>query len=134
MDARLKAEIELVKAKYPDVQYGDNPPWVFIPDFSLQKDILNKEKTRLLFMIPPGYPVTAPDDFFVDAELRLANGEAPPNFNNGSRSSNGSEAPIGESWAWFSWHPNGWRPASEIQDGDNLLSYIRGVSMCLRGE
>lgn len=135
MHERVRREIELLKGKYPDLRHGDNIEWVLIPDYSLPKDRYNKTQTKVLFIIPPGYPNTGPDNFFVDADLRLKDGGMPPALNPGPQSSSGT-APIPGDWAWFSWHPKDkeWRPASNLEDGDNLITFLRGVSMCLRGE
>lgn len=132
MYERVRQEIDLLKQKYPQVQHGEQLNWVFIPDYPLP-DGYNKENTRLLWNLPAGYPETASDDFFVDGDLRQKDGSNPPNMNIGPIASSGL-APIVGNWAWFSWHPDVWRPAANIAEGDNLLSFLRAVNMCLRGE
>jgi hypothetical protein len=133
MHERVKREIEMVQEKHPGLQHGEQLNWVLIPDYPLPPDRYNKERTKLLFVIPPGYPNTGPDDFFVDADLRLKDGGQPPGLNPGSNSSSGP-APLPGEWAWFSWHPASWRPAATIEGGDNLFTFLRSVNMCLRGE
>lgn len=128
MHERVKQEIELFRARFPSVQHGEHFDWVMIPDYPLPDGRFNKGVTKLLFVIPPGYPNTPPDNFFVDSDLRLANGGNPPAFN-----ATGSP-PIPGSWGWFSWHQVRWHPVATIEGGDNLLSYLRSVNMCLRGE
>src|SRR5262249_25457506 len=92
----------------------------------------NKAQFRVLYNIPPGYPNTGPDNFFVDADLKLSDGNNPPGLNAGANSSSGP-APIAGDWAWFSWHPVSWRPAATIEAGDNLITFLRGVGLCLQG-
>lgn len=133
MHERVKQEIDLLRAKYPTLQAGENLDWVLIPEYSLPPARFNKDKTKLLFVIPPGYPNTAPDNFFVDVVLRLNDGSQAAGFNQGANSSSGN-APVAEDWGWFSWHPNVWRPAATIEGGDNLITYLRAVNACLRGE
>lgn len=133
MHERVRAEIELLKKQFPELRYGDQLDWVLIPELVPPAGRFNKKNTKVLFKIPPGYPQTGPDNFFVDADLRLSNGTPPPAFNIGSQSSNGP-APIEGSWGWFSWHPQGWRPAEAIEGGDNLVGFVRGINLCLRGE
>ncbi len=133
MHERVKRELELFKEKYPSVEHGEQFNWVLIPEYSLPLGRFNKSSTKLLFSVPPGYPNTAPDDFFVDGDLRLNGGGTPPAFNLGSNSSSGPARVAGD-WGWFSWHPVSWRPAAAIEGGDNLLTFLRGVNMCLRGE
>ena len=134
MYERVQQEIELLKLKYPELQHGDQLNWVLIPKYPLP-DLYNKSQTQLLWNVPPGYPQTAPDDFFVDGDLRLKNGNPPASFNQGANSSSGP-APIAGNWGWVSWHPEQgkWQPAAEIEKGDNLLTFLRSVNIYLRGE
>lgn len=133
MHERVKQEIVKVVKAYPDLQFGDQLNWILLPNYPLPPDRFNKKQSRLLFVLPSGYPNTGPDNFFVDADLRLKNGSAPPGFKPGAKSSTG-HAPISDNWGWFSWHPISWRPAATIEAGDNLLTFLRSVNMCLRGE
>src|ERR1700692_2070370 len=133
MQQRVSEEIELLKKQFVDLQHGDQFNWVLIPELVLPSERYNKAHTKMLFSIPIGYPQTGPDNFFVDNDLRLKNGTNPQAFNIGSKASNGS-APIPGDWSWFSWHPQTWCPAATIEGGDNLLGFVRGVNLCLRGE
>lgn len=135
MYERVKEEIELLRQKFPDLKHGESLDWVLLPEYLLLPSFFNKDQTKLMWIIPQGYPQTAPDDFFVDADLRLKNGSNPPSFNLGPKSSSGL-APVPGEWAWFSWHPQQgkWKPAADINKGDNLLTFLRSVNICLRGE
>ncbi len=133
MHERVRQEIELLKRQFPDLRHGDQLDWVLIPELVLPAGRFNKASTKVLFRIPVGYPQTGPDDFFVDGDLRLKDGTNPPAFNPGSQSSSGP-APVEGNWGWFSWHPQGWRPAATIEGGDNLLGFVRTINLCLRGE
>jgi hypothetical protein len=133
MHERVKQEIEMLKQSYPLLQHGDQLNWVLIPDFKLPPDRFNKTSTKILFTIPPGYPNTGPDNFFVDGDLRLKDGNKAPAFNEGSQSSSGPALMAGE-WGWFSWHPQGWTPAATVEKGDNLVTFVKSINMCLRGE
>lgn len=134
MHERVRLEFELVRVKYPEAQHGDQYHWVLIPAYPIPPDRYNKTHTNILFAIPPGYPNTGPDNFFVDGDLRLKSGAPAPGWNSGPNSSSGP-APLNGEWGWFSWHPSiPWRPAAGIEEGDNLLTFLRGINMCLRGE
>jgi hypothetical protein len=133
MHERVRQELELPKRQFPELRHGDQLDWVLIPELVLPVGRFNKTSTKVLFRIPVGYPQTGPDNFFVDADLRLKDGANPPAFNHGPQSSSGP-APIEGNWGWFSWHPQAWRPAATIEDGDNLLGFIRSINLCLRGE
>lgn len=135
MHERVAQEIELVREKYPGLQHGERLDWVLIPDYPLPPNRFTQNRTALLFAIPPGYPNTGPDDFFVDGDLRLKDGGCAPAFSAGPNSSSGP-APVSGNWGWFSWHPQSgqWRPAATVEGGDNLLTFLRAVNVCLRGE
>ncbi|MCC7165473.1 MAG: hypothetical protein IT331_23450 [Anaerolineae bacterium] len=133
MYERVRQEIELLKNKYPNLVHGEQLSWVLIPKYKLPAGRFNKGGTKLLFVLPAGYPNTGIDNFFVDVDLRLHDGGNPSGFNIGSNSSSGA-APIAGDWAWFSWHPAEWRPAATVEAGDNLLTFLHGVNLCLQGQ
>jgi len=125
MKERIMEEIELLREKYPSVQTGDNLDWLMIPDFPLPGH-WNRPQTKLLFLIPPSYPHTPPDNFYVETGLRLVNGNKPSNYNEGAG------VPVGGSWGCFSWHAEKWQPSSSSSEGDNFLSFIKSVNIRLR--
>lgn len=129
----MKDEVEQLRVKYPQLLHGQNYEWILVPDFRLPVDRFNKEQSRLLVIVPSGYPSTPPDDFFVDGDLRLRAGGTPPAMNLGPNSSSGV-APVAGEWAWFSWHAANWSLSSTVTGGDNLVTYLRSVNACLRGE
>jgi hypothetical protein len=133
MNDRVRAEIDLLRKKFPALEHGEKLNWVLIPAYPLPPGRFNQNQTRLLFAIPLGYPNTGPDNFFVDVILRLKDGGNPLAFNANSNSSTGAVPILGD-WGWFSWHPQSWRPSASIEGGDNLMTFLRGVSLCLRGE
>jgi hypothetical protein len=133
MHQRVREEIELLQRQCPDLQHGDQLDWVLFPELVLPAGRFNKERTKVLFRIPVGYPQTGPDNFFTDADLRLKDGTNQPGFNVGSNSSSGP-APLPGEWGWLSWHPQSWRPAATVAGGDNLLGFVRSINLRLRGE
>lgn len=134
MIERLAAELAHISARHDNVQSDGECSYVLIPEFLLPPGQFNKEHTKLLFAVPieRGYPMVGPDDFFVDSDLRLADGSPAPGFNEGRDSSSGA-APVEGNWGWFSWHPDTWRPSASIEDGDNLMTFLRSVRSCLEG-
>lgn len=134
MNPRVREEIDLVRQKYPDMQHDDAGVWLHFPEYPLPNGRYKTAQTRLAIVIPPGYPITPIDNVFVEAGLRLSDGALPPAYQEGNLPIN--PFPLPGSWGWFSWHPqpNEWRPAATVQGGDNLLTFLRAVNMCLRGE
>jgi hypothetical protein len=94
MKERIREEIELLRKKYPSLQNADNFDWVMIPDLPLPGH-WNRTQTKLLFLIPPTYPHTPPDNFYVETGLRLKNGNNPSNYREGAG------VPVGGAWASF---------------------------------
>ena len=132
MHTRVAEEIAILRERYPELQHDEQFRWVMLPDVALPPGRFNKERTRLLFNIPPSYPSAGPDNFFVDGDLKLKDGSNPPGLNLGANSGSGSAAVEGN-WSWFSWHPALWRATAILLDGDNLLTFVRGANMCLQG-
>jgi len=65
----------------------------------------NKERTSVRYVIPVGYPFAAPDCFWADRDLSLANGVRP-------QATNVQVIPeANEDGLWFSWHVQGWNPS-----------------------
>jgi hypothetical protein len=118
---RRKKEFDLIRSKYRAVEAGPNLEWVRIDHFQLPPG-WNKEEVALLILIRPGYPTTPPDNFLVDNDLRLENGELPGSISQG-------QSHLGQSWLQFSYHvdPADWNPGTNILDGHNLLTFLVGV-------
>jgi hypothetical protein len=73
----------------------------------------SKTTTQVRFIAPVGYPLSRPDCFWADNDLRLKNGQTPKN-------TSGNPIPhVGGGYLWFSWHVSSWNPNS-----DNLLTYL----------
>lgn len=123
MRARLQREFELVAQRYGELELTEDVTWVVIKSLTLPAG-WSAAVTRLLLMIPAGYPATPPDNFAIEAKIRLANGGEPGNLA-------GRISHAGREWLQFSWHVvdgvAGWAPHAEIERGDNLLTFVLGV-------
>lgn len=117
---RWLEELRLVEASYGTIEAGPELAWFIIPRWTLIVG-WNKDQTPLLVQRPPGYPVTPPDNFYVDPELRLAGGAKPGNAD--------LESQAARSWLRFSYHveQSDWSPHAEIGKGHNLLTFLHGV-------
>ncbi len=121
MTDRWKTELKMVEAKHGPIETGPDLAWFIIPGWTLPGG-WSKDQTSLLVLIPPGYPVTPPDNFYADADLRLSGGGVP-----GSTS---AESQAGRQWLRFSYHVEGgdWSPHADPEHGHNLLTFLRGVA------
>jgi hypothetical protein len=79
-----------------------------------------------LILIPPGYPITPPDNFYTDNELRLSSGALPGN-------SNANTIQLERPWLQFSYHVESadWQPNSDLLQGHNLMTFLQGVAIRL---
>lgn len=120
LDRRLQ-EIELLRKKYGQLEHGENLDWVLFKQFPLPPG-WNKTTTELLVLIPPGYPTTPPDNFYVPVGFRLVSGATQSNYSEG-------QSPPGPQWGQFSFHvkKEDWSPKADILEGDNLLTFMLAV-------
>ena len=120
MHERWKGELLLVEAVHGPIDIAPDLAWFIMRRWSLPPG-WSKRETAVLVLIPPGYPVTPPDNFFVDPDLRLANGGMPGNA--------GPETQAGKQWLRFSYHVESgdWKPHADSKQGHNLLTFLQGV-------
>lgn len=118
MERRLQ-EIELLRKKYGAVDHGPNLDWVLFRAFPLPAG-WNAQFTELLILIPPGYPTTPPDNFYVRNGLKLLGGALPGNYSE-------NQNVLGNSWGQFSFHVQSWNPSFDFEMGDSLRTFIVGV-------
>ena len=122
MSERIKRELALVELAYGEVEVDPEFRWFVICRWALAAG-WNKPHTRLLVLIPPGYAVTAPDNFFTEPDLAVGTGGAPG-------STSGPVQHAGQQWLQFSYHLEAgeWQP----ENGHNLLTFLAGVSRRLQ--
>lgn len=118
MSQRRKEEIELLRKDYGEIEIGPNLDWIIFKHFKLPKG-WNREQTEILIIIPPGYPVTPPDNFYVPIGFKLESGAMPQSYSE-------SQTHVGKQWGVFSVHiqKETWSPSSDILSGNNLLTYM----------
>lgn len=80
----------------------------------------NKSDTRLLIISDISYPNSKLDMFWVDHDVRLADGRIP-------QAGGTFETYLNQQWHRFSWHVQKWNPAM-----DNLVTYLETVNARLR--
>lgn len=122
MSARIKQELALVQGAYGELEVDPDFRWFAIREWALAAG-WSMQHTRLLVLIPSGYPVTAPDNFFTDPGLTLVGGGQPGNVSMGQ--------PIpGPQWLQFSYHieAGDWQP----DQGHNFLTFLAAVARRLQ--
>lgn len=121
---RLSSEFQLLCRRYGEMEHGENLDWVMFREFPLPPG-WNVKTTELLVVIPPGYPTTPPDNFFVRNGLHTLNGAQPGSFSE-------NQTVLGDSWAQFSFHVEGWNPSPDPDEGDGLVTFLLAVERRLQ--
>jgi hypothetical protein len=97
----VQTQIDRVRRDYPELVVNHQPDGSFemeIPCFELPQG-WSKPQTRVMMLVPVGYPDNRPQGPFVDQDLQLASGQ-----NAGGES---DPQPInGRTWRSFCWSPN----------------------------
>ena len=126
MVERKRQELELLRQKYGEVDSDAEVTWIRVLSFPLPPG-WSHPVCQLIVTLPPGYPVTPPDNFYLEHGVTLASG-APPGNSSAGQPLNGS------TWTIFSYHvePATWRASSEIGHGHNLITYFEGIDNRLR--
>lgn len=122
MTDRIKRELGLVESVYGELEADPDFRWFIIKRWPLVSG-WNKEQTRLLILIPPGYALTPPDNFYTEPDLAVEGGGQPGNTS--------TAQPInGQQWLQFSYHieASDWQP----ENGHDLLTFLAGVSRRLK--
>jgi hypothetical protein len=120
LERRLK-EIDLLRKRYGELDHGANVEWVIFKSFRLPPG-WNRTVTRLLIIVPPGYPMTPPDNFYVEPGLKLVSGAGVTNYSE-------PVSQLGQNWGQFSYHVDSgdWKATADILSGHNLLTFMLGV-------
>lgn len=116
---RLRRELELLRKRYPRLDHDPDIGWFRIGDYPLPPG-WSRGSTDILALVPPAYPATPPDSFFVTSGLRLASGAMPGNYTE-------NQSVLGEQWAQFSFHADGWSPTDDPASGDSLMAFMLQV-------
>ncbi len=129
MDERIIKELELLKTKYPNLQYKEDGRWILIPAYPLPEG-WNRSVTDVAFQILVGYPGTEPYAFHTPVGLQF-NGIKPTKYREPAK----NVPPFPGEWGTFSWSPeNGqWRATADLVTGSNLLNWAMGFADRFKG-
>lgn len=122
MNERIRQELELLRRRYPDLEYKEEGQWARIPSYQLPAG-WNRSSTEVAFQIPVGHPGTPPYGIYVPAGLSF-NGIRPDKYNEPAS----THPPFSGTWGMFSWSPadGQWRPTADLTTGSNLLNWVLG--------
>lgn len=115
----IKRHFERLQKRRPDAQIEELPDggaMISVSDVALPSGWL-KTQTTIYFVVLNSYPEAAPDCFWAEPDLKLANGGNPRN--SGSNNIPHHSFPV----LWFSWHitdtQRNWTPSR-----DDMVTYL----------
>lgn len=122
---RIARELELLRRRFPALEYVEIGHWIRIPDYPLPAG-WNRAVTDVSFVIPVGYPGAPPYGIYVP--VGLVYGSSRPN--NYTEPAGGISPPFPGQWGVFSWAPGDgeWRPTADLGTSSNLLHWALGFA------
>jgi hypothetical protein len=118
MTDRIRAEIDLVRSRFPSLQFREQDLWACICDYPLPQG-WGRDCAEIAFRVPEDMFGQRPYGFWVRPPLSAPNGGPPSN------TSGPVETGFGQGWQQFSWEPASWQPGPEPRAGTNLLDWVR---------
>lgn len=125
MIERVRAELELVRARYPGLEFREEDFWARIPEYPLASG-WGREAAEIAFQVPRDIFGQRPYGFWVRPPLQVPGGGVPTN------TSGPVATGFGDGWQQFSWAPEIWQPGTEPHNGSNLLDFVRSFAQRLR--
>jgi len=124
MEERIGQELEVLRIRFPDLEYKGDGHWLRIPSYPLPAG-WSKQSTEVAFQIPVGYPGTPPYGIYTVAGLKFC-GTQPENYTEPAP----AQPPFPGMWGVFSWAlvDGQWRPTANINSGPNLLNWVLGFA------
>jgi hypothetical protein len=119
--ARVRLEAAALAGAYPGLKVADDGAWVLVEQFRLPAGWV-PDRTTVMIVPPPTYPQSAPDGFYLAAQLRRRNGAklvAPGHYFKGYHN---PYADLG--WWWYCLQDphRHWDPGQ-----DSLLSFVEAI-------
>ena len=118
MGDRIQEELQLLRQRFPGLEFWEDGRWVFLPHYTLPSGIWERDEVAVCFQIPPGYPGQKPYGFYVSPRVQLKGGGEVKNR------TDSAEPPFAGEWAKFSWDLPAWHATADLQAGSNLLNFV----------
>lgn len=118
MIERVHAELELIRSRYPDLEFREVDFWARVPSYPIPP-AWGRDFAQIAFQVPRDLFGQQPYGFWVYPPLEVPGGGPPSN------TSGPVATGFGEGWQQFSWAPNEWQPGPDTRSGSNLLDFVR---------
>lgn len=122
MSARIEEELQLLRTRFPDLEFFQNGNWVRLRRYPLPEG-WNRQTTDVAFQIVA--PPQGPYGIYVPAGLQFR-GSKPNNYTEPATNLALTE----ETWGIFSWTfgDGEWQPATTAAGGSNYLNWALGFA------
>ena len=117
MNERINQELELLRARFPGLEYQEEGRWVLLPKYGAPRGVWSTDCPDICFQIQPAHPGQKPYAFYVRMPFSLQSGAEVLN------ATPSREPPFGGEWLKFSWDAPDWNATAEIRSGSNLLNW-----------
>jgi hypothetical protein len=123
MTERVREELELIRTRYPDLEYREEDQWARVRAYPVPPDWGAGDTIEVAFRMPAN-PLGGeqPYGFWVRPALSL-NGGSPPTNSSGPVATG-----FGHGWQQFSWAPELWRPNPVLRKGTTMLDFVRSFA------
>jgi hypothetical protein len=119
---RLQRDLDLVRGRYPEVEFREEGQWVFLPHYPVSPGW--KERAyAVCFQIRPGYPDIGPYGINVSPPPEREDGAALQSYSLNPE----PRPPFPGEWGRFSWEVDGWKATANLVSGSTLLSFIESI-------
>lgn len=124
-DDRIAIELELLRGRWPSMEWADAERWVRIPRYPVPAEppAWNRRETDVAFQILNAHPGKPPYGLYVPVGIRF-NGNLPANYQEPAA----NRPPFAGEWGVFSWTVEDWRPHSDVRAGSNLVNWVAGFT------
>ena len=122
MIERLQRDLELLRGRYPDVQFRKEGLWVFLPGYIVSSG-WERKKYDVCFQIRPGYPDISPYGINVSPPPRRSDGTPLKDYADNPE----PKPPFEGAWGRFSWEAAAWKAAPDLVSGSTLLNYVESI-------
>jgi hypothetical protein len=122
MTERLQRDLDLVRARYPEMQFREDGQWIFLPRYPIATG-WEHAAYAICFQIRAGYPDISPYGINVSPPPRGAGGQVPQSYVD----TPDPKPPFDGSWGRFSWEIDGWKATPDLVSGSILLNYVESI-------
>lgn len=120
MTERLQRDIDLLRGRYPEVEFREEGQWVFLPHYIIPNDLWEQKEYAVSFQLRAGYPDIGPYGINASPPPRGKSGQVPSNYVDNPEPA----PPFPGTWGRLSWDSTGWRATPDLVSGHTLLNYV----------